>query len=62
MIDFQNDKLLSNTVKEFIKGNNFIVVQLRNSQGEGALTIYELCDGLIWICSVIHRQQSSQFI
>ena len=54
MVDFQNEKLLSNTVKEIIKGDTSTVVQLRNSQGEGSLTIYELCDGLTMMYNDFH--------
>lgn len=54
MVDFQNEKLLSNTVKEIIKGDTSKVVQLRNSQGEGSLTIYELCDGLTMMYNDFH--------
>lgn len=54
MVDFQNEKLLFNTVKEIIKGDISTIIQLRNSYGEGSFTIYELCDGLTMMYNDFH--------
>lgn len=54
MVDFQSEKLLSNTSKEIIKGDTSIVIQLRNTHGEGSFTVYELCDGLTMMYNDFH--------